>query len=151
MWVRKKRRSEQIVQLRESLIVWEMFNMAEFFLSPRRHFRFLHDCKSFTCTLRLQFSQERRSKDRRNTSRRLCSVSVAYPASAERLRCGFLPFLKHFLQIDKREIHSPALPREMYCREKQERVREGKSAREIGPTERFIGSNEDVGAVQVVT
>lgn len=43
------------------------------------------------------------------------------------------------------EIQSYVLPREMPCRESKK----GKSAREIGPSERFIGSNEDVGGVQV--
>lgn len=33
----------------------------------------------------------------------------------------------------------------MHCRESKK----GKSVREIGPSERFIGSNEDVGGVQV--
>ena len=55
------------------------------------------------------------------------------------------PLLKHFHQTDRVKFSLMLCPGKYTVRSKK-----GKNAGEIGPSERFIDSNEDVGGVQVV-
>lgn len=131
---------------------WEMKCLIWQTFSSSRQLKFLQDCTGFKCTFRLHSSQERRFEEQCIIPCRLCSGSIACPAREAKCRgLGVaFPSFKTLPSDWQSEIQSYALPRETYCGEKRGRARKAKCAREIGPSERFIGSNEDVGGVQVV-
>ncbi len=127
-----------------------MFNTAEVF--PHRQFKFLQDCTGFDvhcdCIILKNFASEEQC----NTACRLCSVSIACLLRGSECRglgVAFASF-KTLPSDWQSEIQACALPGETNCRQKQRESKTGLSVREIGPSERFICSNEDVGGVQVV-
>lgn len=131
-------------------MVGEMFNMAEVF--PSQTAEISLRLQRLKCTFRLHFSQEHCSEEQCITPCRLCSVSIAclvHEAKCRGLGVAFASF-KTLPSDWQSEIQSYSLPRVMCYREKARESKKRKSVREIGPSERFIGSNEGIGGVQVV-
>lgn len=118
-----------------------MFNRA--YVLPRRQFKFLLDCTGLNVHLGCIFLKNFALKN----SVLPHVIFVLHPLHEAKCRGLGVVFtsIKKLPSDRQSEIQSYVLPREMPCRESKK----GKSAREIGPSERFIGSNEDVGGVQV--